>query len=163
MSIEKQINQAETNLQRKLDWVGRHDSRTTFVAGILIAMLGVLASSSSKVDEWTTFAYVVYGVTGVTLAAGLFFIYKCQYPQTESSNNSLNYFGTIAEMKFDEFKKKTLGTLDKDYLEDILYQTHRNSVILKLKFKYLKLALVMLSISILPWLAAIYLSNEYMK
>lgn len=126
-------------------------------------MLGVLASSSSKVDKWTIFAYIVFGVTGLILAVGLYFIYQCQYPQTESSNNSLNYFGTIAEMKFDEFKKKTLGSSDIDYLEDILYQIHRNSVILKLKFKYLKLALVMLSISILPWLVSIYLSNEYIK
>lgn len=161
MNIEKKINQTETNLQRKLDWVGRHDSRTTFVAGIFIAMMGVLASSSSKVDNWTIFTYVVFGLSGLLLAIGLFFIYKCQYPLTESSNNSLNYFGTIAEMKFDEFKKKSLSSSDEEYLEDLLYQVHRNSVILQLKFNYLKLALIILSISILPWLLSICFSNEY--
>lgn len=163
MNIESKISQAEENLQRKLDWVGRHDSKIVFVTGILIAMLGLLASATSKIEEWNCFLYSVFGLTGLLLFASLFFIYKSQYPKTFSSNTSLNFFGTIADMKFDEFKRKTKQATDEDYLDDLLCQIHINSQVLKLKFRFLKISLILLGISVIPWLICLYLSHEYLK
>jgi hypothetical protein len=104
MNIDAKIAQAEENLQRKLEWVGRHDSRTVFVTGIIIAMLGVLASATSKIEKWNFFLYLIFGSTVILLFISLLFIYRSQYPKTFSLNTSLNYFGTIAEMRFDELK-----------------------------------------------------------
>lgn len=163
MNIETKISQAEINLQRKLDWVGRHDSKTSFATGILIGMLGLLASASSKVMIWSFLDYLIFGITALLLSISLFFIYKCQYPKTNSSNTSLNYFGTIGEMKFDEFKRRTIQATDEEYLDDLLCQIHINSKILKLKFRYLKTSLILLGIAILPWLVSIYISHEYLK
>jgi len=112
MNMENKIQRAETNLQRKLDWIGRHDGRTTFVTGIIIAMLGILTSASSKIEIWTWFICSSFAVTAVLLFISLFFIYKSQYPKIKSQNTSLIYFGTVAEMKFDEFKRRTLSTND---------------------------------------------------
>jgi hypothetical protein len=163
MNIDTKINQAEENLQRKLDWVGRHDSRTVFVAGILIAMLGILASASSKIVIWTNFNYIIFGIAALILFGSLFFIYKTQYPNTNSQNTSLNYFGTIAEIRFDEFKRKTKQATDEEYLDDILCQIHINSRILKQKFKFLKISLTLLGIALIPWLISIYIGHEYIK
>ena len=163
MNIDNKISQAEVNLQRKLEWVSRHDSKTTFATGIIIGMLGLLVSASSKVEIWTFPNYLVFAITALLLTISLFFIYKCQYPKTKSSNTSLNYFGTIGDMKFDEFKKRTIQASDEEYLDDLLYQIHINSIILKKKFCYLKISLTLLGIAILPWLISIYISHEYLK
>jgi len=163
MNIDSKISQAETNLQRKLDWVGRHDSRTVFVTGIIIAMLGLLASASSKIVTWTFWYYVLFGLTALILFTSLFFIYRSQYPKTFSQNTSLNYFGTIADMKFDEFKRRTKQSTDEEYLDDLLCQIHINSQILKLKFRFLKISLALLGIAVIPWLISIYVSHEYFK
>lgn len=163
MNIDKKINQAETNLQRKLDWVGRHDSRTIFVTGVIIAMLGILASASSKIAIWTLFEYSVFGLTALLLFGSLFFIYRSQYPKTFSQNTSLNYFGTISEMKFDEFKRRTKQSSDEEYFDDLLCQIHINSQILKLKFGFLKKSFILLGMAVIPWLISIYLSHEYFK
>src|SRR6202040_2426969 len=120
MNIDSKISQAETNLQRKLEWVGRHDSKIVFVTGIIIAMLGLFSSARSKIDNWTFWLYVVFGVVALMLFISLFFVYKSQYPKTFSSNTSLNYFGTIAELKFDEFKRRTREATDDEYLDDLL-------------------------------------------
>lgn len=150
-------------MQRKLDWIGRHDGRTTFVTGIIIAMLGILTSASSKIEIWTWFICSSFAVTAVLLFISLFFIYKSQYPKIKSQNTSLIYFGTVAEMKFDEFKRRTLSTNDQDYLEDVLCQIHINAQILKSKFSALKTSLILLAVAIIPWLISIYTSPEFIK
>jgi hypothetical protein len=161
MNIDNKIQQAETNLQRKLEWIGRHDSKTVFVTGIIIAMLGILTSASSKVSNWVICDYISFGITAVLLFTSLFFIYRSQYPKTFSQNTSLNYFGTIAEMKFDEFKRRTKQSSEEEYLDDILCQIHINSQILRLKFRCLKISLILLGIAVIPWLISIYISHEY--
>lgn len=160
MNIESKISQSEVNLQRKLDWVGRHDSKTSFATGILIGMLGILASASSKIEIWHFLEYLIFGMTTLLLSISLLFIYKCQYPKTKSSNTSLNYFGTISEMKFDEFKRRAINATDEEYLEDLLCQIHINSEILMKKFRYLKTSLILLGVAIVPWLVSIFISHN---
>lgn len=163
MNFEHKIAQAEENLQRKLEWVGRHDTKIVLVTGIIITMLGLLVSASSKIENWNYFLYIVFAVTALLLFICLFFIYKSQYPKTTSSNTSLNYFGTIADMKFEEFKRRTKQATDEEYLDDLLCQIHINSQVLKLKFRFLKLSLLFIGIVAIPWLFCLYISHEYLK
>jgi hypothetical protein len=163
MNIEDKIQRVETNLQRKLDWIGRHDGRTTFVTGIIIAMLGVLTSASSKIEIWTWFTCISIGVTAILLFISLFFIFTSQYPKTKSQNTSLICFGTVAEMRFDEFKRQTLSTTDQDYLEDVLCQIHINAQILQSKFSALKTSLILLAIANISWFISIYVSHEFIE
>jgi membrane-associated HD superfamily phosphohydrolase len=162
-SIEDKIEQAESNLQRNLDWVGKHDTRIAFVAGISIAMLGVLANASALITVWKWYTYLVFIFTALLLFTSLVLIYFSQYPKTESRNSSLIFFGTIATLKCDEFKKKFKEINKENYLDDILCQIHINAEIISKKFAYLKSSLILLAISIIPWLIAIYLSKLYIK
>lgn len=163
MNIENKIQRAESNLQRKLDWISRHDNRIAFVTGIIIAMLGVLTSASSNVDTWAYLSYISFGLCATLLCLSLFFIYKSQYPRTKSQNTSLIYFDTVAEMKYDEFKRKSLATTDQEYLDDLLCQIHINAQILKSKFAALKTSLILLGTAIIPWMVSIYLSHVFIK
>jgi len=163
MNIDKKIEQAESNLERKLDWVGRHDNRVVFVVGVIIAMLGVLATASASIICWTFGLYFMFGLAGLLLFSSLIIIYRSQYPKTKAQNNSLIFFDTISQLKFAEFKQKVKDATDEEYLDDLLSQVHTNAIILKKKFSNLKWALILLGIAILPWLLSIYFSRVYMK
>jgi hypothetical protein len=163
MNLTTKIEQAESNLQRKLDWVERHDTRIAFVAGISLAMLGVLATASSSVVLWSSCMYVTFGLAASLNFISLILIYLSQYPKTESLNSSLIFFGTIATLRCDDFKKKFKEMNEEEYLDDLLSQIHINSKILSGKFNYLKYSLLLLFTAIIPWLVAIYLSGIYIK
>ena len=163
IEIEKKIDRSEKNLQRKLEWISRYDTRIAFVSGIAIAMLGVLASASGLIVKWECFTYFIFGLASILLLLSLIFIYFGLYPKIKSPNTSLLFFGTIADMKFDEFKKKFKDITDEEYLDDLLCQTHINAEILKKKFSSLKTSLVLIGVSTLPWIIAIYLSKMYLK
>lgn len=157
--MEKKITQAELNLQRKLDWISRYDSRITFVAGISIAMLGVLINNVALLKDLFWYEYVTFGLASGLLFTSLILVYQSQYPKTKSVNSSLIYFGTIAALKADEFKKRFKATTEEEYLDDLLSQTHINAEIISKKFTCLKRALVLILISVIPWLYTIYLSK----
>lgn len=159
--MENKITTAEQNLQRKLEWQGRYDTRISFVAGISIAMLGILATASSSINQWNCTSYSIFGISFGFLFTSLILIYISQYPKTEAPNSSLIYFSTIAALEFDEFKRQFIANTDEAYLEDLLYQTHVNARILHKKFKLLKISLVLIILAIIPWMGAIYLSKIY--
>jgi hypothetical protein len=161
-NIEK-IEQATTILQVKLDWIGRHDTRIAFVAGVAIAMLGILANASASIVSWNCLLYIIFGLAAILLFISLILIYLSQYPKTKSQNSSLVFFGTIASLKLDQFKKNFKAMTDDEYLDDLLSQVYINSEILAKKFTYLKSSLIFLVISVIPWLGAIYLSKIYLK
>ncbi len=163
INFENTIEQAESSLRRELDWIGRHDTRSAFAAGLAIAMLGVLANASASIVNWIWYTYTIFGVAAVLLFMSLALIYFSQYPKTESRNSSLIFFGTVGALKFDEFTKKFKEMNKEEYLDDLLYQIHINAEILNKKFSYLKYSLRLLAIAIIPWLVAIYLSKLYLK
>ncbi len=162
-NIEIKIKEAELNLQRKLDWVSRHDTRTMFIAGISIAMLGVLSDASASIICWSIHLYIIFGISLIALFASLILVYCSQYPKTKSKNKSLVFFGTIAKMKADDFVESFKKMTPEKYLDDLLFQTHINAEILNKKFEYLKASLVVIIISVIPWIVAIYQSKVYLK
>jgi len=161
--IKSKIQQADASLQRKLNWIARHDTRIAFVAGISIAMLGVLARASGSITKWDYNLYLIFGLAAILQFASLILIYYSQYPKTESRNSSLAFFGTIALLKLDEFQKRFKERTDDEYLNDLLCQIHINAEILSKKFHYLKSSLLLVAASIIPWLMALYVSKLYVK
>jgi hypothetical protein len=126
-------------------------------------MLGVLANTSASISSWSYVQYGIFGLTAILLFSSLILVYCGQYPKTKSPNSSLIYFGTIANLKFDEFSKKFKESNDQEYLDDLLCQTHINAEILKKKFSFFKASLILIVVAIIPWLISIYLSREYLK
>lgn len=163
MSIDNQISRAEQNLQRKLDWVERHDTRVSFAAGGTIAMLGVLAGASAAVVTWSLWLYIVFGSAAALLFVSLVLIYFSQYPKTKPYKQSLLFFGSISKLSVGNFKSKFKAMTAEEYLDDLLAQTHINAEILSKKFENLKASLILIGIATIPWLLAIYYSKIYLK
>jgi hypothetical protein len=161
--MENKIAKAELNLQRKLDWVSKHDARTAFTTSVVIAMLGVLANASAAIKVWNWYLYLFGGLSLALLFTSLILICMSQFPKTTSINSSLIYFGTIADLKADDFKKKFMAATDEEYLDDLLSQTHKNAEIVDKKFYYLKATLILILMSVMPWLLTIYFSKIFLK
>lgn len=163
INTQTQIERAQSSLDRKLDWVSRHDARIAFVAGISIAMLGVLANAAASITEWSSVLYVIFGLAAALLTLGLILIYCSQYPKTNARNSSLIFFGTIGSLKCDEYKKRFKERTDEEHLDDLLYQIHTNAEILTKKFSFLKWAMISMALAIIPWVFGLYLSKFYLK
>ncbi|MBN9483129.1 MAG: hypothetical protein BGO70_01075 [Bacteroidetes bacterium 43-93] len=159
--LDKRIDRAEKNLQRKLEWISRVDTRVSFIAGVAIAMLGVLANAFSRIICWEWYHYAVFYSAAAFLFVSLFYLYKSQNPKILAPNESLIFFGTIAKMKFDDFKSKFSNTSPEDYFDDLLHQVHINSEILCEKFYYLKSSITWIIIAVIPWLIALYFAGLY--
>ena len=155
MEINKIIEKAELNLERQIEWIGKHDIKTSFVAGVAIAMLGVAANLDYSILRCTSYTIVIT-LTFLLLALSLFYVYLSQFPKVNSPNHSLLFFGTIADRKLNKFQEEFKSINEEKYLEDLLHQTHVNADIVKKKFNYLKLALIFLLLAVIPWSFMIY-------
>lgn len=153
------IEKTELNLKRHLDWIGRYDTKISFVTVISIAMLGLIIDKASSFQSWNSYIIIILIITILLLLVSLLFIYLGQYPAVKSRNNSLIFFKTISQLKVDEFIKKSKGVSEEDYLDDLLYQVHINAEILTKKYNYFKISLIFLLIAVIPWSVLIYLMH----
>lgn len=160
MSQEKEIiSRAEDNLKRLLEWGSRYDSKSSFVTSVCIAMLGTLVGFLPAFSDWTPILAVSFALSAGLLLISLIMIYSAQYPKTKSPNNSLIFWGTIANIYQDDFQKNFRTMSDDEYLTDVLHQSKINADVVDQKFRALKRALLLLLLSVLPWLISLYLSK----
>lgn len=157
---EEAIEKAEKLLERLLQWVGRFDTRTSVIVGIAVAMLGVIATVSPALAKWTFWFWVFFLATAGLLAGCLVALYFGLFPRTNSPNSSLLYFGTIADLKADEFQRRLRAQSNSEYLDDLADQAHRNAQILQRKFTCLKIALALILLAAFPWAITVYLAKH---
>src|SRR5215831_18177819 len=69
MDDTERIRVMESSLSRMIDWVGKHDSKASFVFGIATAMLGVLIHEVSQARGAGVFPIGLAGVAAILLAA----------------------------------------------------------------------------------------------
>src|SRR5713226_3517779 len=123
----------EKNLARHLEWIGRHDTKSSVVLGLDTGMLGFLASVAPRPHAWTTLM-VVFAVTSITLLAlSLLFLHLGNYPKTRGPQ-SLLFFGALAALSFEQYRVARAALSQKDYLEDLLLQSHVVARIVSRKF-----------------------------
>jgi hypothetical protein len=159
VSSKERIGAAEANLDRMLEWVGRYDNKSSALLGIDTAMVGVLALIIHGLGTSLLESYAI--VLTLLFLGGAFlflFLFIGAYPRLKAPADSLLFFGTISKKKADEYKKAFESQTEQEYLDDLLIQCHRNSEILDVKFRYLKLAFQLIVIAIIPWSLALVFS-----
>lgn len=161
--MSEKLSQAESNLERKLEWNSRFDTKVAFIMAFCIAMLATLADAAKNISAWSNIIYAVFATAFILLIVSIFFGILSQFPTTKSLNSSLVFFGTISKMKVDEFKKRFKQSSDEEYLDDILDQIHRNSEILTKKFRRLRISLIFISIAVVPWVCSLLMSKVFVK
>jgi hypothetical protein len=159
--LAERISWAEQNLQRQLDWIGRHDARTAVILGLDIAMLGFLATEIPAINRLHSGPLFFAAISTLTLLISLASIYSSQYPRTSSPNDSLVFFGTISAFTRENFSSNFCTRSEREHFNDLCDQAHINASIISKKFEALKLALVFLLVSIIPWTFAIVLVRTH--
>jgi hypothetical protein len=156
-SVEKQLDLAEKNLDRLLEWVTRFDSKTSVVLGLDTGMLGAIGALAPAARFWDSLMLVFAILTMFFLSMGLLFVFLGNYPRLKSPNDSLFYFGSACRKDLNQYKQEFCKRVPEEHLQDLLEQCHRNSEILDHKFSYLSWAYVVLFASVIPWAVTIIL------
>lgn len=146
----------ESSLSRQLSWIAAADAKTSTVFAFSTVMLGVLAALVPSPTAWSTAPAVFTALSGLLLLAALLFSTFAAFPRTPDPRGSLVYFGGIAEMESEAFEEMLLEMETATYLKDLAKQCHRNAEIAKTKYAWVKRAMLVLYISALPWLLAVY-------
>lgn len=153
---DEQARVLEAALDRHIEWVSQHESKATFVMGIVTGMLGALAALAPASPMWTPALLVVGGVTLGALSLSVVCLYFANYPRT-SGPASLIFFGAIAAMSADEYRRRIRGLSSREYLDDLANQCHEVSRILTTKYRLLSWAFRGLFLSLPFWVVTMYL------
>lgn len=155
------LERAEKSLARMIEWIGRHDSRSAGLMGITVAMMGAMSAATPSFAQWTLTFCVVLSVTAGGFGIVLFQLMRGQMPRMRRGGKpSLTFFGTVAGMQPDEYRRQFMQMSEADYLEDVLSQCYINARILRSKFRCLKRALMALLLTAVPWACALSLAKS---
>jgi hypothetical protein len=157
MSLEKQLQLAEKNLDNLLEWVSRYDNKSYVILGINMGMLGVMATLAPPPNLLDSLMIAFTLLSIILLAVSQLFVYLGNYPRLKGPSNSLFYFGAVCNLKLDQYQQEFRKRSVEEHLKDMLGQCHRNSEILNQKFTYLRWAYRTLFVAVIPWVITIYL------
>ena len=145
----------QENLNRNIDFIRQADTKAAFIATVLIASAGyLLASLDIKANIQSGWFIALSIACATSFLVTSYFIVMGIHPTIKEkiAKPSLIYYGAIAVMDLETFKRKR-RKLDEDKLEDfVLDQIYVTSVIANSKMKsvqrafYAVLAFVVLSL-----------------
>jgi hypothetical protein len=134
-----------------LGFFARVEAKASFVFAADTSMLALIALNLRYEDfsRWQIVVPAVFAVIGI--AASVVFVYRCSFPNLSGGHQSLIYFAEIAKRResafVDEFLKVDEGAL----IRDVVGQVWRNSEILSLKFRAIKVSFILTALSLIPF------------
>ena len=154
-SLEATIKEAERELDRLLDWIGKYDNRAAILFTLDTAMVGTLALrlNSSKFTAYNLLPLVAFISLSISVIGTAITI----FPRLKGPQNSLIYFGSVSKMGEDSFKSSFMGRTKVGYLDDLLAQRHINAKILDRKFKVFRISLAISMVAVIFWSLSLYL------
>jgi hypothetical protein len=147
----------EGTLSRLLKWIRAADAKIPPILAITTAMLGVLAALAPEASEWTVATAVMAVVTVIPLLASLVFLSLAAFPQTKGPKGSLLYFEGIKNREPESYLRDIQAATEEDHVADLAKQCHRNAEIASSKFRFVRLSMISLFVSIIPWLIVIFM------
>ncbi len=136
--LELQFLQSELN--RTSEWIRFSDRKTAFLSvyyslglSMLIAQKKAIADISIT-DHWEILMLIA---TGIVFLCGVAFLFLSIFPRIKNklTNESLFFFGSIADMKFIDFHSKMKKLKEKEAIAQIIEQIYTNSTIAKAKME----------------------------
>lgn len=156
--------QLEQNLERVNGWIGNCDQKASFLLALVGVVTAIICTSDiiGKVKEVLVDPFISYWKCGagsfdtdrfflaLTLIGGMFclllamcYLLLCLWAKTNYDKfnqfgieeKSLLFYGSVAKMKYDEFRKAS-----NDYENDLQSQLYINSAICTKKFERYKIA-----------------------
>lgn len=146
----------EMSLARNLGWIGAADAKTAVIFGLGTAMIGLIAAAAPAYGKWTGTGVLFAGIAATLLIASLMSLSAAVFPRTKGPRLSIIFFGGIAGRSIDAYRDDLAHFDEEAYVEDLIQQTHLNASIAGTKYRWVKCSSILLYLSIVPWLAALY-------
>ncbi|KSV64032.1 hypothetical protein N185_35275 [Sinorhizobium sp. GW3] len=151
MDVEFRIEAAERQLVMIHSFFPRIDAKITTLFAMTSAQIAIAALNVTLSDlkHW----YVT--VPGILFCAAacavMINLYYCTYPHLRGVQGSLVFFVEIGKRSASDYLQAYTHVSGEALLEDLTHQIWRNSQIVQAKFHYLKNAMVITMLSVLPW------------
>lgn len=157
-SVERRIETLERLLDRQLAWVAAANDRIATPLSLSTAMLGVIAAlAPTKAAEWTLLQGLLSALAGLGLLSCLACCALAIFPRTAAPHDSLVYFGGITTRDRDAFAAEVARRTPSEHIADLGQQVHVNASIAQAKFRLVQRAILVLILSVPPWLGALSL------
>lgn len=158
MTDDKQrLENARWLFERTLGWIATADAKTAIVVAIDTAMAGGLAAAygASDAGTRTAWAYAFLVTSSVCLVAGIFCAAMAAIPRMLGPVKSMIYFKRVVESPEAEYVKKFEAVTEKQFLDDLVTQIHRNSQIASEKHLWVRRSLYWSFLAAIPWVPAL--------
>jgi hypothetical protein len=166
MKNNEQLKLSEINFNTTKQWVELADKKASFILTVTLAMFSASLTIAPKliiiISEYITNDKVLYVSFGIFLLlsslfyvfftlSGLHYLISVISPRLSASSDrkSVLFFYAIAKMEIDEFKEKFLNLSGQGIVDELLYQTHSNSLVASEKFEKIQKAINCLKRAIL--------------
>lgn len=144
------LERAYRQLDLVLSFFDRAETRLSFVFGIDVAMIGLLASAAPPWQMLRPYMALA-AIPVLLLVMSLIHGYFGLFPRLKGPSRSVVFFGRIAGMKAAEYIATWRNTSDDNLEREVLEQVWRNATILAEKFRRLKTAFLYTAVSVIPW------------
>lgn len=162
--MERRIDANYKNLERVNNWISNSDTKAAVILtfnGILFSYLITKTPSVKEIilqrllDLPSFFLYLIFCAYAVMVGMSIFHAFKVLNPDIKERLPSLFFFGTIAEMELEDFKKKMKELNLESIQEELINQTYVNAKIAITKFTNLKHSVQYLFLSLGFWASSL--------
>jgi hypothetical protein len=154
-TLEEKIRVTEAVLDRLVEWVHHFETKSSMLLGLVTGMLAALAAFAPARAAWTPLVIAAGLAAFIAIAACLTCLYFGNYPRTRGPA-SLLFFGSIAQMTAGDYRRRMSELDPREYLDDLLNQSHTLSVILDARYPMLAHAYRWLFAALPFWAITIY-------
>jgi len=154
---KQRIEFAKWQFERTLHWIATADAKVGVVVALVTAMLGGLAAAFAASDaaERTAWTYLAALSAAGTLFMAIFCAGMAAIPRTRGPLQSLIFFVRIKEHTIEEYVKNIERLTEKQLLDDLARQIHRNAQIAGDKHSWVRKSLLWSFWGAIPWAVAI--------
>ena len=153
MQSKDRHNAASGQLDRVLGFFARVEAKASFIFAVDSSILGLTALNFRPGDLTTWYIVLPATVTTLLIFASLFFVYRCSFPTLKGGSSSIVYFQEIAKRREAEYLEQFEQADEKSLTRDFAAQVWRNSEILSMKFRAIKIAFILTALALVPWFA----------
>ena len=154
---KQRIEFAKWHFERTLHWITTADSKVGVTMALVTAMLGGLAAAFAASDaaERTAWGYLAALSAAGTLVMSVFCAGMATIPRTQGPLQSLIFFARIQEYPIEEYVSNMEQLTEKQLLNDLARQIHRNAQIACDKHSWVRKSLLWAFWGAVPWAIAI--------
>jgi hypothetical protein len=153
------IRGLELGLTRLVSTGAIADARGALILSTNLAMLGVLLASAPSVLALRG-AWLLVTVTALCCLGSVAAVALAALPRAAPARPSIVFFAGISRLSRDAYLQRLCSISPGEYLGDLAEQCHSVARLTTFKFRCVRIAMILLVIAAVPWLACLFLAGR---